>query len=296
MSVVRTNAAAAMLGVSPNTLRSWERRFGYPDAAAHAGRPSPVRPRGDRGAAPGVRRDAQHLVRDLGRPPARRGAGVAGPSARRVHALRRGQGRPPARGEPRRPLGRAHGARRCSSPPSRRSPTRASRGARPSSVSPGATRPAGWPPPCASRRPPHRTEGVLIFDASRPARRRRAARPGARARACAAPGCARSRSASTSTPTRVSRACARSHPAALVLSGRRARRSTRSGGSSSRPAATRPACGPRLPRRAAGHRRVHRDAPGRRPLAARDALLDRLTGRSEPGADHELGVLLQSAR
>src|SRR5919197_2289591 len=30
MSVVRTNAAAAMLGVSPNTLRSWERRFDYP--------------------------------------------------------------------------------------------------------------------------------------------------------------------------------------------------------------------------------------------------------------------------
>jgi uncharacterized protein YjcR len=30
MSIVRTNAAAAMLGVSPNTLRSWERRFGYP--------------------------------------------------------------------------------------------------------------------------------------------------------------------------------------------------------------------------------------------------------------------------
>jgi MerR family transcriptional regulator, light-induced transcriptional regulator len=30
MGVIRTNAAAAMLGVSPNTLRSWERRFGYP--------------------------------------------------------------------------------------------------------------------------------------------------------------------------------------------------------------------------------------------------------------------------
>jgi DNA-binding transcriptional MerR regulator len=30
MSVVRTNAAAGMLGVSPNTLRSWERRFGFP--------------------------------------------------------------------------------------------------------------------------------------------------------------------------------------------------------------------------------------------------------------------------
>ena len=30
MSAIRTNAAAAMLGVSPNTLRSWEQRFGYP--------------------------------------------------------------------------------------------------------------------------------------------------------------------------------------------------------------------------------------------------------------------------
>ena len=30
MSVIRTNAAAAILGVSPNTLRSWERRFSYP--------------------------------------------------------------------------------------------------------------------------------------------------------------------------------------------------------------------------------------------------------------------------
>ncbi len=30
MSAIRTNAAASMLGVSPNTLRSWEQRFGYP--------------------------------------------------------------------------------------------------------------------------------------------------------------------------------------------------------------------------------------------------------------------------
>jgi DNA-binding transcriptional MerR regulator len=30
MSVIRTNAAAALLGVSSNTLRSWERRFGFP--------------------------------------------------------------------------------------------------------------------------------------------------------------------------------------------------------------------------------------------------------------------------
>jgi DNA-binding transcriptional MerR regulator len=27
---IRTNAAAAMLGVSPSTLRSWERRYGFP--------------------------------------------------------------------------------------------------------------------------------------------------------------------------------------------------------------------------------------------------------------------------
>ena len=30
MSGIRTNAAAELLGVIPNTLRSWERRFGYP--------------------------------------------------------------------------------------------------------------------------------------------------------------------------------------------------------------------------------------------------------------------------
>ena len=37
MGVIRTNAAAAMLGVSPNTLRSWERRFGYPEPRRTAG-------------------------------------------------------------------------------------------------------------------------------------------------------------------------------------------------------------------------------------------------------------------
>jgi DNA-binding transcriptional MerR regulator len=30
MTGIRTNAAASMLGVSPNTLRSWERRYGWP--------------------------------------------------------------------------------------------------------------------------------------------------------------------------------------------------------------------------------------------------------------------------
>jgi DNA-binding transcriptional MerR regulator len=37
MTGIRTNAAAVMLGVSPNTLRSWERRFGYPAPGRTAG-------------------------------------------------------------------------------------------------------------------------------------------------------------------------------------------------------------------------------------------------------------------
>lgn len=37
MSAIRTNAAAGMLGVSPNTLRSWERRFGFPEPRRTAG-------------------------------------------------------------------------------------------------------------------------------------------------------------------------------------------------------------------------------------------------------------------
>jgi len=37
VSAIRTTAAAAMLRVSPNTLRSWERRFGYPSPARSSG-------------------------------------------------------------------------------------------------------------------------------------------------------------------------------------------------------------------------------------------------------------------
>lgn len=36
-SAIRTNAAAEVLGVSPNTLRSWERRYGYPEPARSPG-------------------------------------------------------------------------------------------------------------------------------------------------------------------------------------------------------------------------------------------------------------------
>jgi DNA-binding transcriptional MerR regulator len=37
MAGIRTNAAAVMLGVSPNTLRSWERRYGFPRPERSAG-------------------------------------------------------------------------------------------------------------------------------------------------------------------------------------------------------------------------------------------------------------------
>lgn len=37
MPGIRTNAAAEVLGVSPNTLRSWERRYGYPTPHRTAG-------------------------------------------------------------------------------------------------------------------------------------------------------------------------------------------------------------------------------------------------------------------
>jgi MerR family transcriptional regulator, light-induced transcriptional regulator len=37
MPGIRTNAAAEVLGVSPNTLRSWERRYGYPTPKRTAG-------------------------------------------------------------------------------------------------------------------------------------------------------------------------------------------------------------------------------------------------------------------
>jgi len=37
MNGIRTNAAAVMLGISPNTLRSWERRYGFPQPLRSAG-------------------------------------------------------------------------------------------------------------------------------------------------------------------------------------------------------------------------------------------------------------------
>ena len=113
-----------MLGVSPNTLRSWERRFGFPEPRRTRRRPPPVRPGRDRGAARGLRGDAERVLGDRRRARARRRPGLARSSALRLHPLRRGRGRPDPRGEPRRPLGRAH---RRGGPARRRRDARARR-------------------------------------------------------------------------------------------------------------------------------------------------------------------------
>ena len=151
MSGIRTNAAAELLGVSPNTLRSWERRFGYPQAPPHRRWAPPVRAGRARGAAPRPARDPQHLLRDRGRPPARRGPELAQPPARRVRPLRRGRRRPDDGGEPRRPLGRPH--RRGGAAARRSRWPRAATSARPSGSWPAAGPPGGCTPPAAWCRP-----------------------------------------------------------------------------------------------------------------------------------------------
>ncbi len=68
MGVIRTNAAAAMLGVSPNTLRSWERRFGFPEPRRTAGGHRQFDLAQIEALRTGLRGDAQRLVGDRDRP------------------------------------------------------------------------------------------------------------------------------------------------------------------------------------------------------------------------------------
>ena len=66
-----------LLGVRPRTLRSWERRFGYPRPRARAGRPPPVRPR----------RELESLRRALLRDPRTSHRRSSSPSQRRRGSL-----------------------------------------------------------------------------------------------------------------------------------------------------------------------------------------------------------------
>ena len=116
MSGIRTNAAAELLGVSPNTLRSWERRFGYPKPRRTAGGHRQY----DLAELEALRRallethnisSAIEVARQRGEGPSSRQ-----PPAGGLRPLRRGARRPRDGGEPRRALGRAHASRSCCCP------------------------------------------------------------------------------------------------------------------------------------------------------------------------------------
>ena len=261
-----------MLGVSPNTLRSWERRFGFPEPKRTAGGHRQF----DLAEIEALRAAFEETqnVSSASRSPASAAPGPATPRPAAV-GLRAASTRtaPTAsdRGEPRRSARSSARSRRSCCPPVERSPDEA-----PTPEHGFAwrwTRPAGWPPRSASRRRPSRAEGVLVFDASRAPGRRRAARPGAGARRCAAPACA----TLTLTVAPGSRPPGRTRSprwtrASVVLTGRRASldalgrlvfAARRVGGED--------VDGPRLPRRAPATRAPRRSSAARQPLAARDA-------------------------
>ena len=187
MSGIRINAAAEMLGVSPSTLRSWERRLGYPQPHRTPGNHrlyeldevealrEALRETHNISSAVEVARRARPRPR-LARPP-----------GHRLRSLRRGRRRPRARGEPRGALGRAHASPSCSCRRSS-SPSGAPTAA-PSSSTRVAGRPAGSTGLAAS--PPERpaTRGsccstrVPRSGSSRSTSRRSSC-------SCAAPACA----------------------------------------------------------------------------------------------------------
>ena len=109
MSGIRTNAAAELLGVSPNTLRSWERRFGYPKPRRTAGGHRQY----DLAELEALRRALleTHNISSAIEVARQRGEGPTSAARlrRRLRPLRRHARRPRHGGEPRRPLGRAHG-------------------------------------------------------------------------------------------------------------------------------------------------------------------------------------------
>ena len=152
MPGIRTNAAAEVLGVSPNTLRSWERRYGFPTPKRTAG---------------------NHRNYELVELQTLRDAlAQTGNISSAIELARQRQAAPASGGEPARrasrastrtpPTARSRRAWRCArwSAPSRSCCCRRSTSspptptARPSSSSPRAGRPAGCTAPAASPPPP----------------------------------------------------------------------------------------------------------------------------------------------
>ena len=109
MPGIRTNAAAEVLGVSPNTLRSWERRYGYPVPKRTPGNHRnyelvELQTLRDALAQTGNISSAIELARQRQAAPAS-GDGLL----RRLGELRRGRRRPRDRGEPGAAAAGAHG-------------------------------------------------------------------------------------------------------------------------------------------------------------------------------------------
>ena len=152
-----------MLGVSPSTLRSWERRFGYPEPRRSAGghRQFDLAEIEALRAAFQETQNVSSAIAARARP--RRRPGQPGAPARRAPALRRGRGRPRPRGEPRGALGRAH---------RRGGAARRGRGARRSDSAEAAFAwrwATGWLAAAQRVAPPAtREEAVVVFDSSAP--------------------------------------------------------------------------------------------------------------------------------
>ena len=236
---------------------SWERRFGFPEPRRTAGGHRQF----DLGQIEALRAafEETHNVSSAIAIARERGAGPASPARLRsaLRPLRRGRGRPHPRGEPRRPLGRAH---RRGGPAARR------RGARATAASDGpeygfawrwatswlaaAMRVAPAADPRRGRRDLRREQPRATSSRSTP--RRSSSRCAARGMRTLTLAVASTRPAWRARCTRSSRARSSSPGTAPT--------STRSGGSSS-PRAASAATGSgdlRLPRRAARHRREHR--------------------------------------
>ena len=153
MSAIRTNAAAAMLGVSPNTLRSWEQRFGYP---------SPRRTEGGHRqfelAEIEALRQAFAETQNISSAVSiarERGSGLASPGQMRdaLAALEHERAdRLLEESLAVRSLERTVESLLLGAVASLGEDSAAEEGYRRSTVSPGATPPAGWPPRCAWRR------------------------------------------------------------------------------------------------------------------------------------------------
>ena len=219
MGAIRTNAAAAMLGVSPNTLRSWERRFGYPEPSRTAGGHRQF----DLNEIEALRSafEETHNISSAVALARERGAGPATPSRLRSAFARFDEVDADRVLEESLPCARSSAPSRRSSCPAWRASTPTARGPTPSTASRGAGPRARWPPLPAWR---PRRRARTASSSSMPARRATwtLCTPRRSSCACAAVACAHLTLTMALDPSRLSRALHALEPRAVVLTGRRA--------------------------------------------------------------------------